>query len=105
MGGGAKPERPGLAALFDKNSTRSQRHRHPPPPPSTLPARHFVPTAGRWYNARGEVPAPLQARTTPAPIAHGAGLPGRPRGEPSESGDGSSSSGWETVEEEEEDPG
>ena len=74
----------------------------PPPPPSTLPARHFVPTAGRWYNARGEVPAPLQARTTPAPIAHGAGLPGRPRGEPSESGDGSSSSGWETVEEEDE---
>ena len=76
----------------------------PPPPPSTLPGRHFVPTAGRWYNARGEVPAPLQARTTPAPVAHGAGLPGRPRGEPSESGDGSSSSGWETVEEEENDP-
>ena len=50
------------------------------------------------------VAAPLQARTTPAPIAHGAGLPGRPRGEPSESGDGSSSSGWETVEEEEDDP-
>ena len=72
----------------------------PPPPPSTFAAHHFVPTAGRWYDARGEVAAPLPARTTLPIIAHG-GLPGRPRGEPSESGDGSSSSGWETVEEEE----
>jgi len=75
----------------------------PPPPPSTVAARHFVPTAGRWYEAHGEVAAPLgPARTAlPIGIAHG-GLPGRPRGEPSESGDGSSSSGWETVEEEHE---
>ena len=74
----------------------------PPPPPTSAAARHFVPTAGRWYDARGEVAAPLPARTLP--IAHGddGGLPSRPRGEPSESGDGSSSSGWETVEEGEE---
>ena len=70
----------------------------PPPPPTSAAARHFVPTAGRWYDARGEVAAPLPARTLP--IAHGdyGGLP-------SESGDGSSSSGWETVEEGEEEDG
>ena len=71
---------------------------HPPPLPCTFAEHNFVPTAGRWYDARGEVAAPLPARTLP--IAHG--MPYGPRGEPSESGDGSSSSGWETVEEAEE---
>ena len=55
----------------------------------TLAACHFVPSAGRWYDAHGEV-APLPAR---APVIADAGLP-------SERGDGSSSSGWETVDDE-----
>ena len=102
FGGGSEDEdaheddaaREGVAALAYAAAAP-----RPPSPPSTFAARHFVPTAGRWYDARGEVAAPLPARTTLPIIAHG-GLPGRPRGEPSESGDGSSSGGWETVEEE-----
>ena len=42
---GAKPERPGLAALlFDRNPTSSHRHQRPPPRPSVQPATRSSPS-------------------------------------------------------------
>ena len=63
---GAKPERPGLAALlFDRNPTSSHRHQHPPPLPSIQPATRSSPP--RAHTQHSSLPRGESAAHTPSP--------------------------------------